>query len=620
MPAAPPPSDSPPGDKRFRELLQELWREHRRAAREHRGAPRAAPRWLPEQSAEDEPTFEALAPVSAHEAPTLLCSGAVDGRGAKAAAAERWSAVVPHLVPLGEAPEQHEPALEPAVAMDPCGSEPPHACTRWLSETANAGVQAESVAHVKRMLRKMSSASVSSASSWVSGSRSLEKERERSWAMRAWTKMQSKLSPNAVIFSDSSESGETPSRAAHVLTSPGCELVFAALVFVSTVVLAVEAQCDGARSGREQGFPRSDSALAHWDGASSTFDGFEWFFGVLFTLELLAKVLVLGRGILKDAWNALDLAVVLCWFVDKVGRQFLPMPAKMLRVMRLARLLRFVRIVKTIQGFDSLYLIVSSIRSSVSALAWSSIVVLLVEMMFALFLFVMLEEFWMDPSNPEPARQLIFEYFGTFTRSLQTMIEMLLGNWHEVTRMLTHNVSEWYMVFGVAHQLVLGFAVLEVITGVFLHETFKVATLDDGILLNETKREVKDQSRKMERFFKHADTDGQGFLDKEKFTKVLQNDDVQEWMAAMGLDAHQIDRVFTLFDTDSRGKITLEQLVAGTLSLKGQAKAMELAVVRAMVEDIHRETRRSRMGANRMLQRSPCGSKSADARVDDTLG
>jgi len=247
---------------------------------------------------------------------------------------------------------------------------------------------------------------------------------------------------------------------------------------------------------------------------------------------------------------------------------------------------------KTIQAFDSLYLIVSSIRSSLQALAWSSVVLVLGEMMLALVLNFLLEDFWTDETRPLQDREIIYAFFGTFSRAIQTMLEMLLGNWYTITRLLTEKVSEWYMLFGIGHQLVLGFAVIEVITGVFLHETFKTATLDDGILLNANKKEIHDHTTKMMKFFKHADADKSGYLSEKAFQDILTIDKVQEWMNAMGLDVHNVERVFPLLDADGDGHITPEELIARTLSLKGQAKAMDMAIVRTMVEDLHRAWKR----------------------------
>jgi Ca2+-binding EF-hand superfamily protein len=361
------------------------------------------------------------------------------------------------------------------------------------------------------------------------------------------------------------------------------------LIFASTLILAIEAQYEGMQSGYQMKLGGMDQTPAseRWPGAADAFSIFEWFFGLLFTAELFFKLLGLGYNYFKDPWNGLDFLIVAFWVIERVFKEFLPMDPKLVRMARLARLLRFVRVVKSIQAFDSLYLIAKAVRSSLAALTWSSLVLLLLEMMMALFLNVMLEDFWSDTTKPMEDRQLIFDYFGTFTRALQSMIEMLLGNWYTITRLLTSNVSEWYVLFGVSHQLVIGFAVIEVITGVFLHQTFKVANLDDGILLNETKREAKSQTEKMIRFFENADKDGNGELSPDEFREILEKDKVREWLSAMGLDVVHVEKVFQLFDINGDGNLTAEELIAGTLQLKGQAKAMELALLRARVEEIH---------------------------------
>jgi len=244
----------------------------------------------------------------------------------------------------------------------------------------------------------------------------------------------------------------------------------------------------------------------------------------------------------------------------------------------------------------------SAIRSSLQALAWSCVVLFLVEVLLALLLNFLLKDFWTDETRPLQDREAIYAYFGTFTRAIQTMFEMLLGNWYTITRMLTDKVSEWYVLFGLGHQLVLGFAVIEVITGVFLHETFKTAALDDGILMNARKREVKDNAAKMMKLFHHGDVDNSGSLSQEEFQEILGKDKVQEWMRAMGIEVHDAERVFDLFDSDGDRCITLEELVTQTLSLKGQAKAMDLAIVRARVEDLHQVVQRA-MQANKALER-----------------
>merc|ERR1719230_476067 len=102
---------------------------------------------------------------------------------------------------------------------------------------------------------------------------------------------------------------------------------------------------------------------------------------------------------------------------------------------------------KLVQAFDALYLILSAVRGSVSALGWSSFVLLFCEMVLALFFNMILEPYWVEPANGLEQRQKIYDHFGTFSKSLQTMMGMLLGHWYTVTRLLTTHVSEWFMLF-----------------------------------------------------------------------------------------------------------------------------------------------------------------------------
>jgi len=257
----------------------------------------------------------------------------------------------------------------------------------------------------------------------------------------------------------------------------------------------------------------------------------------------------------------------------------------LIRLARMARLLRFLRVVKTIRGFASLYLMLQSIKGSVSALGWSSVVLLLGEMMIALSLNLFLSDYWESDEWTQQERERLYEYFGTFSKSLLTMIEMLLGNWFTITRILVP-FNELFMLFGICHQLVFGFAVIEVISGVFLNETFKVAALDDSIMMNEVRRAAKAESAKLTEFFKQADVDGSGLVDQRELMKVMENKKVEEWLSAMGLDMSDIDTVFRMLDKDGDGYLTPEELVEGAAIMKKPARAMDLVAVQSVLEDV----------------------------------
>jgi len=120
---------------------------------------------------------------------------------------------------------------------------------------------------------------------------------------------------------------------------------------------------------------------------------------------------------------------------------------------------------------------------SFSVLLWSVVLLALVQMLLALLLQSLLEVYILDEQKPEAARLQVFMFYGTFARTMLTMFEITLGNWMPPCRALVENVSEWWMLFSLAHKMIIGFSVVSVITSVFIQETGRVSIAGIGFQL-----------------------------------------------------------------------------------------------------------------------------------------
>mmetsp|Transcript_48757 Transcript_48757/g.115866 ORF Transcript_48757/g.115866 Transcript_48757/m.115866 type:complete len:746 (+) Transcript_48757:39-2276(+) len=376
------------------------------------------------------------------------------------------------------------------------------------------------------------------------------------------------------------------SRLQRIVLSPRFELLFALVILANAIVMALEAQYNGLNLGYDQGF-KDQEASDQVPWAEAVWLVAEWFFGLLFLIELTMKVTALKSIFFKDIWNVFDGLIVFAWIFDRVGEAELAIPPSVLRLTRLVRLLRLLRLVRTIQGFDSLYLMTASIRSSLSALGWSSAILFLGELMNALLMQVVLENYVKSDADPND-RYAIYERFGTCSKAMLTMFEMMFGNWYTVTRLLVVNVNEWFMVYGIAHQLFVGFAVLEVITGIFFHETFKVASMDDSIMMSQKNRQNKVHREKMDVLFHYADRDGSGALDREEFKAILGKAEIRTWLAAMDLDVSDVDTVFDLV-ANEEGALTSQELVDGVARLKGPARSIDVVALLKKVETLEKQ-------------------------------
>merc|ERR1719453_1631728 len=94
-------------------------------------------------------------------------------------------------------------------------------------------------------------------------------------------------------------------------------------------------------------------------------------------------------------------------------------------------------------------------------------------------------------------RHAVYTYFGNFSRAFFSMFEITLANWPPTSRLLAENVSAWFFLMGVLHKLFFGFAVVGVINGVFMQETFKAASMDDSLMVRQKERAAKLHKQKM---------------------------------------------------------------------------------------------------------------------------
>jgi hypothetical protein len=208
----------------------------------------------------------------------------------------------------------------------------------------------------------------------------------------------------------------------------------------------------------------------------------------------------------------------------------------------------------------------------------------------ALLLNFSLESHFTNPSAAK--REEIFQYYGTFTRSFLSMFEVTMGNWVPICRLLMEHVSEWLALAFLIYRCVVGFAVLNVIRGVFLHETFKVAQSDDEIMIMQRERAVRKHTQNMELFFEEADTDGDGAIRLEEFKEMVADRRVQMWLSAMEIEVRDVEMTFDLLD-DGDGCVSVASLIHGFARIKGAARGLEM-------DAMHRAIRRIESQVNKL--------------------
>mmetsp|Transcript_51453 Transcript_51453/g.95191 ORF Transcript_51453/g.95191 Transcript_51453/m.95191 type:complete len:595 (-) Transcript_51453:37-1821(-) len=403
------------------------------------------------------------------------------------------------------------------------------------------------------------------------------------------------------------------------------ESIFGVIIFLNALCIAAESQYDGWEVGYELGYPDTHVSSDKWPWGETLFDVLNWVFGLIFLIEVVLKLVALHFEFFKHKWHYFDTLLVIFWIVEVAsedGSASIISPST-LRVLRLMKVLRLVRVVRSIQGFDSLYIMTTALQGSFSVLAWSVALLALVLLMLALLSNQILVETYLKEENkPIEERLEVYEYFGTFSRALLSMFELTMANWPPICRLLMENVSEVWMVPTLLHKLTVGFAVIGVINGVFMQETFKVAATDDTIMVRQKQKAVNMHRKKMKLLFETADETGDGQLSLEEFRALLQGDAktsqwIKLWLASMDLDVSDVDTLYHLID-DGDGGITADELVKGISKLKGPARSIDLHHQMRDYKDLYAKVQ-DMQSTLRLLSQRPNGKQALELEVFDEI-
>merc|ERR1719189_462006 len=128
-----------------------------------------------------------------------------------------------------------------------------------------------------------------------------------------------------------------------------------------------------------------------------------------------------------------------------------------------------------------------------------------------------LEGFIKDPSQDPDARKEVFKTWGSFLRAYISMFEITLANWGPQCWLLMNKVHEFWGFFFIFWRCCFGFAVIQVITSVFIQHTFQVANRDEVIMIKERERAALAYLKHLEKLFERMDESGDAKISRQEF-------------------------------------------------------------------------------------------------------
>lgn len=307
----------------------------------------------------------------------------------------------------------------------------------------------------------------------------------------------------------------------------------------------------------------------------------EKMFAAIFLLELLMRMYTYGRRFffMPDwRWNLFDTAIVAAQLVEETvnlvavaqggdasGSNITP-----LRLMRVLRMVRIVRLLRILRVISELRTIVVSVMGCMRSLFWTIVLLALIIYILSVYITQLVNE--ADLDNPGDADQKDLRVnFGTLDRSAYVLFQSITGgvSWGGAVDLLNDHISTWVGLLFCMYIAFSLFAMMNVVTGVFVESALQNAKKDKDIYLQHH----------VEKLFNDIDMGQKGQVSWEEFVRSLDSPSMQVYFESVDLDVKEARELFVLIDSDESGYVDVDEFVNSFFRFRGTAKAIDLATL-----------------------------------------
>jgi len=361
------------------------------------------------------------------------------------------------------------------------------------------------------------------------------------------------------------------------LDHPYFEVCILILIILNGVAIGVQTEVSARRVLSEEPVP---------------FRILELFFAVTFALEIGIRLWVMRLKFFFGpdvGWNIFDLLLVVLQLLTEMLEIIFhtgQTNISFMRVVRIFRLVRIVRLLRIVRYINELRMIITSVVCTMRHLFWTLVILFIMIFIIAIALTQLVLDCRLRNRDTGTDISDLLNLWDTLGRSGLTLFEAILGgiDWDIALMPLIHHIGIFMapvFCFFIAFSLL---ALMNVVTGVFVENAIDSVNRDKEKHLVETAREL----------FEQADPDGTGVLTWEQFGRHLQHPTMRGYFKGLGVNSGSARALFKMLDHDNRGSINAAEFLTGTLRLRGDAKAIDIAALlaenRRMVRSLQKQS------------------------------
>lgn len=304
------------------------------------------------------------------------------------------------------------------------------------------------------------------------------------------------------------------------------------------------------------------------------FTSLDWFYNIIYTVEVSMRVSVYGRLYFINSFNILDLLIVVSGWITSFAEVIAgdsDGPFASMGALKVLRALRSFRLFRMIGFFEGVWIVFSSFLNCLKPLLWTCVFVMVIIFIFAMFAVELI-----GTSNSFKGVENSNLFKSTFPAMITLFQIMTLDDWRSITKPL--NKAEWWTyLFFFTFLCISALALMNMVTAVVVENSMEHMKQDEDMVnhhvLEEHARE-KEKIQSVLRFFRTADNAHQNAYDlsaspadllKARSTWAA----LEEILDALDLHEEQeVMKLMVLLDADGNGDISVAELLEGLLELR----------------------------------------------------
>lgn len=239
------------------------------------------------------------------------------------------------------------------------------------------------------------------------------------------------------------------------------------------------------------------------------------------------------------------------------------------RISGIVQIFRLFYILDHLDFTTELHLLLASMYGSLYSLGWAALFILIPMFLFGMGLTAVVSEFRVSSGLDADALSNLMHFYGTLDRSFLTLFFAISGglSWSDAVMPLRHHGFFVSLLLFIGYVAVMIFAVLNVLTGVFVNSAESAAS-------SEKERRILALLRQI---FNEVDYDGSGNLTQEEFKALLTHKDIGICLQTLNIPPAQATHLFNLIDSDGSGAVAIDEFLNGCDKLQGSLKAIDFA-------------------------------------------